>query len=246
MLTAMRLCNPDDWNWWLKSDAGLLARICIGAGIFAVMALWDLLRRGKRATRWREYLFLLAAVAIAMAYGIVNDRIASSISWEYFYYAKGLDQTLGPRTPPDPTALQWQAEKIGLKATWSAGLIVGVALLLANNPRPARRQRPQLAYQKLLVLLGFVLLMGAIGAAIGAVLGSRGWLAWASHDLQMLLRDDLFRPRRFMCVWGLNLGGYVGGIVGTIVAVGRIVRERRIISATIVRVSDAPGVCPSQ
>ncbi len=52
------------WAWWTKSDAGLAVRIAIGAGIFLVLALWDLQRRGKEARRWREYLFLVWPVVI--------------------------------------------------------------------------------------------------------------------------------------------------------------------------------------
>jgi hypothetical protein len=77
---------------------------------------------------------LAAAVGAAMLYGIVNDQITSTISWEYFYYGKELDKMLGPQTPPQQWPLRWEAAKVGMKATWTAGLIFGVVLLLANNP----------------------------------------------------------------------------------------------------------------
>lgn len=211
-------------DWWLKSDAGLATRVGIGLSIFVALAAWDLGRRGRSATRWKEYLFLAVVSVAAMAYGAVNDRIGCSISWEYFYYGKGLDRELGPRVPPDSVALQWEACKIGLKASWSAGLIVGVVLLVANNPR---RGRPQVPYKQLLVLLPLVLLATATGAALGGCAGARGWLAWTSHDLQMLSREDLFRPHRFMCVYGINLGSYVGGLLGTAWAALWIIRRRR-------------------
>lgn len=212
------------WDWWLNSDAGLAARISIGLSIFLALAAWDLARRGRAATRWREYLFLAAVVAAAMAYGAASDRIASDISWEYFYYGKGLDQRLGPRVPPDAAALHREACKIGLKATWSAGLIVGVVLLVANNPG---RGRPQLPYTQLLLLLPVVLLATAVGAALGGWVGAHGWLAWTSRDLRMLARDDLFRPQRFMCVYGINLGSYAGGLLATAASVLWIIRRRR-------------------
>src|SRR4051794_15810247 len=101
------------WDWWLSSDAGLFTRIGIGVAIFAVLATVDLVRHGRAATRWREYSFLLVAVAAAMLYGIANDAIASGISWEYFYYGKGLEQQLGQTLPPDPVALRWAACAIG-------------------------------------------------------------------------------------------------------------------------------------
>lgn len=211
-------------DWWLKSDAGLATRVGIGLSIFAALAVWDLGRRGRAATRWKEYLFLAVVSAAAMAYGAVNDRIGCSISWEYFYYGKGLDRELGPHAPPDPADLQREARKIGLKASWSAGLIVGVVLLVANNPR---RGRPQLRYRQLLLLLPPVLLATAAAASLGGWAGAQGWLAWTSRDLRMLAREDLFRPQRFICVYGINLGSYVGALVGTAWATQWIIRRRR-------------------
>src|SRR5436305_7516242 len=100
------------WNSF-KSDGSLPLRIGIGVVIFALLAAIDLHRRGRQATRWREYLLLLAAVAVALAYGIVNDQFTSRLSWEYYYFGKGLDAALGPQTPPDPARLSWEAAKVG-------------------------------------------------------------------------------------------------------------------------------------
>src|SRR5437870_5921444 len=108
-------------HWLLHTDAGLLTRIAVGASIFAVLAMVDLWKHGRAATRWREYGVLLIAVAVAMVYGIVNDLVTSSISWEYFFYGKRLDRVLSDAVPPDMARLHWEAAKIGMKATWSAG-----------------------------------------------------------------------------------------------------------------------------
>lgn len=221
---------PSSWQWWLKSDAGLLARVLIGIAIFTAFAVVDLCRHGRQAHRWREYLFLLVAVAAAMAYGIINDVITSSISWEYFYFGKGLDETLGQQVPPNMPALRWQAALIGLKATWTAGLIIGVALLIANNPRP---NRPQLPYRSLYRLLPLVILATAAFAAITGFAGYRGWLVGLSSDMQSIATDPLFRPAPFMCVWGIHLGGYAGGAIATAAAVIWILRARRIASPAI-------------
>jgi hypothetical protein len=212
------------WDWWLKSDAGLLARVGIGSSIFAILAAIDLYRNGRKATRWREYSFLLLAVGLAMAYGAINDTIASQISWEYFYYGKGISQQLGPAVPPDLVALRSAAVEVGLKATWSAGLIIGVALLIANNPR---RNQVRLTYRTIALLLVFILVVTAMGAGAGAIVGSQGWLAWSNPDIAAIARENLFRPTRFMAVYGMNMGGYLGGILGTACCITWMSRNRR-------------------
>jgi hypothetical protein len=209
------------WHWWAYTDGGLWARIAIGAAIFGFLGLLDIYRNGWRGRRWREYLFLAGAVAAAMVYGAVNDQITCSISWEYFYYGKGLADRLGTATPPAP-GLRWEAAKVGLKATWTAGLLIGVALLLANNPG----KRPQLSYARLTRYL-LMVLMCAIAAAVAiGAMGYAGWPArWSADFHQMVLHNE-FRPRRFMCVYGIHLGGYIGGLVGTLAAVWLIRRQR--------------------
>jgi hypothetical protein len=212
------------WDWWLKTDAGLLTRVAIGCSIFAALAAIDLARHGRSATRWREYVFLLLGVALAMTYGAINDAIASRISWEYFYYGKGLSDRLGPQIPPDATALRNAAIGIGLRATWSAGLIAGVALLIANNPRPGNSR---LAYGTLSRLLLLILACAALCAALGAVAGRAGALTGTDPDIAAMARENLFRPDRFLTVYGMNLGGYAGGILATASAVTWISRKRK-------------------
>ena len=213
----------DQLTWPLKSDSGLFVRVAAGVSIFLVLAIVDLRRRGRAATRWREYIFLLAASLGAMFYGLLNDFLASSISWEYFYYGKGLESQLGLHVPPNADALAIAACKIGLKASWSVGLFAGVALLIANNPRPSRKRLP---YRSLFLLLIFIFLTTAIFAAIGAGLGSHRHLNWTSADLAGIWRDNLFRPQRFCTVYGMNLGSYAGAIVGTASSVIYVIRTR--------------------
>lgn len=210
-------------RWLIESDAGLLTRILVGVCIFATLGIVDWRRNGPRATRWREYAVLFTAVAAACAYGAINDQITSRISWEYFYYDKELDHVLGSKVPPDPTALHWAAAGVGLKATWSAGLILGVALLLANNPR---RGVPRLRNRELVARLPMILAAAVILAAIFGLLGYFGWLTNLSTEFQDAVKTDLFRPMRLMCAWGIHLGGYAGALVGTIIACIDVMRIR--------------------
>jgi hypothetical protein len=60
------------------------------------------------------------------------------------------------------------------------------------------------------------------------VIGRAGGLVPFNDDFRMLVRDDMWRPYRFMTVYGIHLGGYVGGLLGAIVAAISIQRERRV------------------
>jgi hypothetical protein len=159
-----------------------------------------------------------------MAYGALNGQVTSTISWEYFYYGKDLDKALGPTTPPDPIKLHLHAALVGIQATWTAGLIIGVALLLANNPS---KSLPQLPHKTLLKFLPLVMLITATTAALGAYLGHAGHLTRFNADFPDMLRTDLWRPRRFMTVFGIHLGGYLGGLLGILTSVTLILLKRR-------------------
>ncbi len=209
-------------KWIFHSDAGLLLRIAVGCVVFGTLAVVDYRRNGRSATRWREYAVLLAAVLTASAYGAVNDQLTCAISPEYFLYGKELAKSIGDA--PAATTLHWEAAKVGLKATWSAGLIVGVALLLANNPLG---HLPRLKNRTLLRMLPVVLVTTAVCGTLGGWLGYNGHLVPLSSDFKDMVEANIFRPRRFMCTWGIHLGGYVGGFLGTILAAVWVIYERR-------------------
>jgi hypothetical protein len=199
-------------------------RITVCIAILAALAITDLVNKGRNATRWREYAFLVLCVAVAMVYGIINDQITCRISWEYFYYGKDLARTLGPDVPPNSAALQGQAVRIGAAASWWAGLIIGAPMLIANNPS---RSGPQLPYARLVARLPIVLAITAIAAAIFGVAGYDYFLNGFSRDFQDIAELNLWRPHRFMAVWGIHLGGYVGGALAAIYAASSIHHQRR-------------------
>lgn len=200
-------------NWIDVFDViiSLPGRITIGVAIFAVLAAVDLYRHGRAARRWREYAFLAGVVISAMAYGAINDQVSSRISWEYFYYGKELSKVLGPDTPPDMAALHGQAALVGMKASWSVGLLIGAALLIANNPR---QDRPAMAYSRLAKRVVIMIVLAVVGSTIFGTLGWLGHLTWWSADFREMAATDLWRPRHFMACWGEHLGAYLGGTLG--------------------------------
>lgn len=199
-------------------------RFTFGILVLAALAIVDLRQKGRSATRWREYAFLALCAAIAMLYGILNDQATCRISWEYFYYGKDLSLILGPDTPPNPRALQLQALRIGASATWWAGLIIGAAMLIANNPS---RRGPQLPYRRLIARLPAIIIITILCAIIFGFAGDQYFLNNISPDFQNLAATNLWRPHRFMAVYGIHLGGYIGGALAVIYSASSIIHERR-------------------
>jgi hypothetical protein len=211
-------------NWLIHTRGGFITRLALGLAFFATLAIVDLRKRGRNATRWREYAFIVACVGVAILYGVVNDQVTSRISWEYFYYGKDLEKVLGEQKPPDAVALSREAAKIGMMATWAVGLLLGVAIVIANDPR---RHRPQLPYRGLFMLLPIVLGITVAFAIIGGALGWFGWLNWIAEDFRDMWAASIWRPQHFMATYGAHLGGYVGGLIGGAWGVWRVIQLRR-------------------
>lgn len=208
---------------WLLGPESLSLRLAAGVSILAILAWVDWRRNRERATRWREYAFLVLCVAAALAYGILNDQATTTISWEYFAYGKGVAERLPANEPPNSIAFRLEAARIGVQATWSAGLIIGVPMLVANNPS---RQWPRLSYGRLAARLLLVLGCAVACAMALGIAGYFGAFTPWSKDFSEMVRLDQWRPRRFMAVFGIHLGGYIGALAGTALAVWSIRRAR--------------------
>ena len=215
----------DLWHW-IISDRSLPLRIAIGVSIFAVLAILDYRKHREKATRWREYAFLFLCAAFAIGYGILNDLITSRISVEYFLFGKGVAKRVSAEVAANPDAhrgtLDLHAIRIGTVATWSAGLIAGAALLVTNT----LGDRPRLRMRQMLWLLPMIALCAIALAVAGAWLGYEGFFARFSEEFAQMLAKDEMRPRRFIAVFGIHLGGYVGALLGLILCCGLVWRRR--------------------
>ncbi|MBN1553297.1 MAG: hypothetical protein JXA11_01020 [Phycisphaerae bacterium] len=117
--------------------------------------------------------------------------------------------------------LSWEAI---IPLSWTVGLLLAVAVLLANNPH---KTLPQLPFPNLYRLIALPILSAALLGVVGGILGWLGYLSNLSDDLQLLTLNDVWRPSRFCCAWGVHLGGYIGGPIGAAWSVILIRRKRK-------------------
>jgi hypothetical protein len=188
-------------------------RLAILAGLLAAAAGVELRLRGRRAERWREYLFLSAAGLAGGVVGATNDLVTSSISPEYFALLKGI---------PAGGGFTEGVVALGFQAGFTAGAIGAGLLLIANRPRPAR---PALACRR---LVRPALRAGAAAVLAGILLGAAACLLpgvepWGAEAA------GLSPPaaRRLEIAASIHLGLYAGLLGGVIWGVLSIRRARR-------------------
>lgn len=166
---------------------------------------------------------------IAGFYGIVHDQITYSISPEYFTCLKFLqfhyaDFGLPPRV--------FVAE-IGFLATWWVGLIAGWFLARIAVPAlPAEKARSG-------VLLGFAIVFagGFIAALAGFLLGLRlGPESDLSNWRGFTTSRGVVDLPNFVRVAYIHNASYLGGLIGLIVALLHLRRQKN-------KIAPASGSC---
>lgn len=194
--------------WAVRVRIALAALAVLG---MAVVAAVDRARRGRQATRWKEYLFLLAATAAAVAFAIGNDLVTSTLSPFYFEIHEKLTHSC-----PDIHRL---AVGVAVRGSWWVGLVLGVLLLMTNNPR---KTLPQLPWRGMYAKLLYPLAIAALGSAAMGLLSWTGTISLPG-DLDRKLAD----AREFNAVFAAHAGAYAGGVLGAIVAAVRVIRQRK-------------------
>jgi hypothetical protein len=176
-------------------------RVLFGLSALAILAVLDFRKFGRESRRIREYGFVLAKVLATALFAAIHDLLTSSISPEYFIAGKGLAAD----------HIRLRAMWLGAQAALAPGALLGVSLTIANNPSKRLRQ---LSYRTLFGYFRFPII-GALSGAL--VLGLCGFF-----DLRNLTPDllgSIESPQRFLVVWGIHWGTYIGGFCGLCVAV---------------------------
>ena len=166
---------------------------------------------------------VILSVLAAIAYGVIHDQITARICVEYF--------TIGH--PPilhthSPTLLGiiW-----GIRATWWAGLFIGVPLaMIAQSGRLRRKIGWFELIKPVAVLLAIMAIVAFCAGAVAYRQADRGIIS-----LQGELSDKVpFEAQtRFIAVMAAHLASYAAGFVGGLVLCGYVwVRRWRTRQAT--------------
>lgn len=202
---------------WIARNDGFGLRLAVLVGVMLLVAAIDYARNRARATRWREYSFLLAMGSVGAAAGMAIDLVTSSISPEYFVEGKGLSAGASFRI---------EVLRLGAQAGFVVGCIGAGALLVANA---AGKRRSSLPQRRLVVhslaVVGIALAGASVLGACGAVLG-------LSTPSVTGVTIEPERLPRFEAVWWAHLGAYAGALVGLAARIVAIRRRRDVRSAS--------------
>lgn len=194
----------------MTDDPTLVWRVPIGVSVLLALAVRDRLRTGTW-DRARELAVLFGITLVALVYALVHDAITWSISRDYFAIGKDLPAAARSFAPVVPLALE---------AGWTAGLAIGLALVVSNNPAPSL---PRLGERALVDRALGVAAAAGCTALAGGLAGPTLLGDWAPDLASAGIAD----PRAFLIAQGAHLGSYAGGAAATLLAALEIRRTRR-------------------
>lgn len=168
----------------------------------------------------RISLVCLCGALVAGAYGICHDQVTYSISKEYFSRFK-FDQFAYAKPPIESPRVF--AGIIGFLATWWVGALIAWVMVRVSLMRG--RELP--TFRQFLVAFLISFSVSFLAALCGFLYGlwrrttgyAEGWLRW----LDELAVEDV---DSFMTVGYIHNSSYLGGILGTIVAIAYL-RSRK-------------------
>tara|TARA_R110000868_G_scaffold117600_10_gene312330 strand:+ start:1459 stop:2046 length:588 start_codon:yes stop_codon:yes gene_type:complete len=169
-------------------------RLPFGLFIFLWLAIVDYKKYGWKSERLHEYGFLIYCVFLAVIYGIANDVITSSLSAEYYTFGKEIDSGEG---------FNMRVAWLAIKGSYWVGLILGVILLVANNPY---KSYPRVPLPKLwkypLIPIGFTIIFS------------------------LTIYLNIHNHYGLYVVMKIHKAAYCGSLVGGLFSLGLVIRSR--------------------
>jgi hypothetical protein len=195
---------PEHFPFWDRAA-------CL-AGLMILLAVADLCRHGRAATRHKEYAFIFLTGLIGCLAGIVTDLITSSISPDYFTVGKDVLGGAG---------FARRVAMFGLKQGLSAGVIAGAVSLYVSR---RKSKSPPLAFGSLLGLLWMPMACGLAGALLLPLTAGRSDPAGLALKLDGAIATAQVPP--FLKVWWIHTGLY-GGLLAGVIWLAVVATRRR-------------------
>ena len=173
--------------------------VCLVLG----MLVYDRLKPSKEHIRTKEYLFLVFTGIAGAVYGLANDCFTASISPEYFWLGKGLNNSLN---------LYIESILHGAKTGFSGGAILGGIFLVCRT-----YLFPAVRFKRIIFLMIVPLLLGiALSVLFPCVL-----INYDPFGIQKSLDGILAADKisAFLRVWRMHLGSYAGAAIGTVATI---------------------------
>lgn len=181
-----------------------------------------MITRTKQKLSFRkELLFVplvLISALIAGAYGVLHDQLTYSISPEYYSRFKfdmfGIPEELHNRVG---------AGIVGFMATWWMGLLLGTVYSIIGYFLFDKAHFFKSVLRAVLITLLVTFISGLVGLAYGAV-----FLAHQPRDhfSHWIIPDGLLDYPHYIMVGSMHNWGYLGALIGLVVAIIYMTRKR--------------------
>jgi hypothetical protein len=171
---------------------------------------------------WLPAMLGLAALGAVIAglYGIAHDQLTYTLAPEYFTKLKFRQFHYANFGWP----VRVFVGEIGFLATWWVGFIAGWLLARVAVPVLPVHEMFRVGLRGFIIMLGFVFASGCIGYACGLVFDPRT----ESSDIAFYAGEiGVVDVSAFARVAYIHNAGYLGGLVGLIVALIRLKRKLR-------------------
>lgn len=176
-------------------------------------------------------LIILISIILGGVYGILHDQISYSISEEYYTKFKfiqfglenwGLGENIGTINSPEIILdnPRFGVAIVGLLATWWVCLIIGVCLALIGLIHTTAKEMFKTVMKAIVLTIIISLVIGFIGLLYGKLFINNIPVNWFSPD-------NLIDTESFIVVGSMHNFSYLGGLIGLILGVIFIIREKK-------------------
>ncbi len=164
---------------------------------------------------------LLLAPLIGGFYGIIHDQLTYTISPEYYtkfkFYQFGLIDIGNEAVFPNPRI---DVSIVGFMATWWMGLPIGLILSLFALSHKDNKQMFIITLKAIILTIVVAFFTGLIGLVFGKLYLANTGVNWS-------LPENLIDTKNFIAVGSMHNFSYLGGLIGLIVGIIYILKQKR-------------------